>query len=76
MFLSCRWTMCWFPWHCSLAPLLSVGIVGYVGSTKQTSQEFHLLDLSIWHVICSFRNIPEFLPRKYLCIASMLVQFL
>jgi hypothetical protein len=37
----------WFSWHCSLAPLLSVGIVGYVGSTKQASQKFHMAVVSI-----------------------------
>lgn len=48
MFLSCRWMMCvlvWFPWHCFLAPLLSAGSVGYVGSTKQASEEFHMDDV-------------------------------
>jgi hypothetical protein len=48
--------VCWFRWHCSPAPLLSGGIVGYVGSTNQATEEFHLVDVSMWHVICSFRN--------------------
>jgi hypothetical protein len=61
--------MCWFPWHCFLAPLLSVGVVGYVGSTKQASQEFHLVDVSIWHVIC---KLQFFNSRSVTYIALLL----
>ena len=55
--------MCWFSSHCSLAPLLSVKIVGYVGSTKQASPEFHLCRSPNQHVICSLSfSTHELLP--------------